>query len=70
MAQEETPELGEYARRGFRLEYLDDHIMALFHDDEELGAFSQMGATADSIQSGCARHLADKHGEERTQKIE
>jgi len=62
MAKEEIPELGEYASRSFRLEYLDDHMVALYHDDEELGAFSQMGATVESIQSECARHLADKHG--------
>lgn len=64
MAEEGMPELGEYARHGFRLEHLDDHMVALYHEDEELGAFSQMGATADSIHSECARHLAGKHGGE------
>ena len=39
----------------FRLEQLDDHMVALYHKDEELGVFSQMGATAESIQAECAK---------------
>ena len=62
MAEEGMPELGEYARHGFRLKHLDDLMVGLYHEDEELGVFSQLGATADSIQSECTKHLDAKHG--------
>ncbi|APV45069.1 hypothetical protein [Dehalogenimonas formicexedens] len=70
MKEQRIPELGEHADRGFRLENLDDHMVALYHEDEELGVFSQIGATAESIQKECARHLTARHGGEGIEKTE
>ena len=54
--------LGEFACRGFTLEH--DGAMAVFllHEGELVGRFSQTGATEDSLQEKCVRHLVMKHG--------
>ena len=54
--------LGEFARYGFTLEHPDDHVLYLMHQGERVAVFSQTGATEESLQVECARHLAMKHG--------
>lgn len=54
--------LGEFARRGFTLEHPDDHVVLLMHDGHRVATFSQIGATQESLQAECARHLVTKHG--------
>ncbi len=53
--------LGEFADRGFTLEHPDDHVLLLMHEGEQIAVFSQTGATQESLQRECARHLAEKH---------
>ncbi len=52
----------EFARWEFTLERLDDLIVELHHQDELVARFSQAGATEQSLQAECARHLVIKHG--------
>lgn len=54
--------LGEFGRRGFTLEH--DGAMAVFllHEGELVGRFYQTGATEESLQGECARHLVKCHG--------
>ena len=54
--------LGEFSRWGFTLEHPDDHILLLMHEGEQVAMFSQTGATEDSLQNECARHLVMEHG--------
>ena len=54
--------LGQFARWGFTLERLDDHILVLMHEGELVARFSQTGATKESLQEECAKHLVMKHG--------
>lgn len=54
--------LGEFARWGFTLEHPDDHVVFLMHEGERIAVFSQLGATEESLQAECARHLVAKHG--------
>lgn len=54
--------LGEFARFGFTLERPDNDTMELHHKGEFVARFSQLGATEESLQAECARHLAEKHG--------
>ena len=54
--------LGEFARRGFRLDHPDDHVLVLMHEEEMVARFSQTGATEESLQEECARHLVETHG--------
>jgi len=58
----QTQGLGEYARRGFTLEYLDDVVFELLHDGEQIGIFSAAGSSDRWLQEECARHLVFKHG--------
>ena len=60
--QAQVQGLGEFGRRGFTLEHLDDHVVLLLHQGELVGRFSQTGATQESLQEECGRHLAIKHG--------
>ena len=58
MEQGKTSEgLGEFSRWGFTLEYPDDHVVLLMHEGELVARFSQLGATEESLQEECARHL-------------
>jgi hypothetical protein len=57
----ETQPLGEFARRGFTLKHPDSHVVELYHEDELIARFSQLGATKESLQAECAKHLAEKH---------
>lgn len=54
--------LGIYAERGFDLSEPDDHFLVLSHQGAEVVRFLQSGATQESIQAECARHLALRHG--------
>jgi len=49
--------LGEFAQRGFTLEHPDDHIVELHHEGKFVARFSKLGATEESLQAECARHL-------------
>ncbi|GAJ11486.1 unnamed protein product [marine sediment metagenome] len=49
--------LGEFADWGFTLERPDHHIIELHHQGELVARFSQAGATPESLQRACARHL-------------
>ena len=62
LTEAQTWGLGRFAELGFTLEHLDDHILALLHDEERLSIFSHTGATEESLQAECARHLVIKHG--------
>ncbi len=54
--------LGEFVRWGFTLEHPDDHIVELRHQGEFVARFSQTGATEESLQAECSKHLVMKHG--------
>ena len=58
--QAQVQGLGEFARQGFTLEHPDDHVVLLMHEGELVSRFSQTGATEQSIQEECARHLEGK----------
>jgi hypothetical protein len=60
--QAQVQGLGDFAHRGFTLEYPDDHVLELLHEGELVATFSQLGVTEGSLQSECARHLVMKHG--------
>ncbi len=53
--------LGEFAQRGFTLEYPDDDRVILMHQGEQVAVFIQTGATEDSLQNECAKHLLMEH---------
>ena len=53
----------ELRKRGFSLSYPDDHIVLLMHDGEQVAAFSQTGATRESIEAECERHLLEEHNQ-------
>ena len=54
--------LGQFAPRGFTLEHLGCEVVLLLHDGELVGRFYQTGATEESLQSECSKHLVMKHG--------
>ncbi len=60
--QAQAQGLGQFARWGFTLEPPTDHVVELQHQGELVARFSQTGATKESIQAECARHLVMKHG--------
>lgn len=55
-------ELGVFAQRGFILEHPDDHVVVLIHHGKEVAWFSQTGATPESLQEECTKHLVIEHG--------
>lgn len=59
---DERPVLGLFATRGFALENDGDTVFFLLHEGERAAVFSQTGATEESLQVECARHLVSKHG--------
>jgi len=59
--QRQVQGLGTFADQGFTLEHPDDHIVELHHQGELVARFSQTGATRESLQAECARHLATRH---------
>jgi len=54
--------LGPLARWGFTLEHLGCEVVLLLHEGELVGRFCQTGATEESLQAECCKHLALKHG--------
>ncbi|MBA7658742.1 hypothetical protein ES703_66701 [subsurface metagenome] len=58
VTQAQIEGLGQFTHRGFTLEHPDDHVLFLMHEGERIGVFSQTGATPESLQAECARHLA------------
>ncbi len=54
--------LGEFARWGFTLQHPDDDVLLLMHEGEMVAGFSQLGATEESLQEECSKHLVMKHG--------
>lgn len=54
--------LGQFALRGFTLEHDGSTAVLLLHEGETVARFSQAGATEESIQAECAKHLVIKHG--------
>ena len=54
--------IGEFARWGFTLGHPDDHVVELYHEGELMARFSQTGATPESLQTECSRHLEENHG--------
>jgi len=54
--------LGEFGSLGFTLLEPDDHTVELNHDGDFVARFSQVGATGESMQAECARHMVLKHG--------
>jgi len=53
--------LGNFADLGFTVEHDGDETIRLIHDGVTVNHFSQLGATAESLQAECARHLVMKH---------
>ena len=53
--------LGEFSHWGLTLEHLDDRLLLLMHEGEQVAVFSQTGATQESLQEECARHLEERH---------
>ena len=60
--QTQVQGLGLFARWGFTLRHPDDHILQLLHEGELVARFSQTGATEESLQAECSKHLVMKHG--------
>ena len=53
--------LGIFSQRGFALYCPDDHVVALLHEGRSIALFSQTGATEESLQAECSKHLASLH---------
>lgn len=53
--------LGVFAQRGFTLEHDGDDELLLMHEGEQVASFFQTGATPESLQEECAKHLVMKH---------
>ena len=51
----------EFIKRGFSLSCPDDHVVLLLHNGEQVAVFSQTGATRESIEAECERHLSEEH---------
>ena len=60
--QSQAQGLGPFEQRGFTLEHHGDHVVVLQHQGELVARFSQTGATEQSLQAECARHLVTEHG--------
>ncbi len=54
--------VGMFADRGFALQHLGCEVVLLLHEGELVARFSQTGATEESLQAKCAKHLAMCHG--------
>ncbi len=65
--QAQVQGLGAFSQRGFTLEHLCDDQLDLMHQGELVASFIQTGATEESLQNECAKHLIMKHGWEGSQ---
>ncbi len=54
--------LGSFADFGFTLEHDGASAVFLLHEGELVARFSQTGATEESLQAECNKHLVMKHG--------
>ena len=54
----------ELIKRGFSLSHPDDDIVLLMHEDEQIAVFSQTGATRESIEVECKKHLLEEHNQQ------
>ena len=50
----------ELIRQGFSLCHPDDHVVLLTHEGEQVAVFSQTGATRESIEVECEKHLSEE----------
>ena len=53
--------LGDYLSKGFRLVEKGDHALLMFHEDEQVALFSQVGAMIPMLHEACREHLAKEH---------
>ena len=67
VTQAQIQGLGQFAHWEFTLELPDDHVLFLMHDGERIAIFSQTGATPESLQAECARHLAESHSKRKAE---
>ncbi len=54
--------LDQFTNFGFTLEHLGCEVVLLRHQGESIARFSQTGATEESLQAECSKHLVMKHG--------
>ena len=54
--------LGQFAQWSFSLEHDGAMSVSLLHEGNFVARFSQTGATEESLQAECAKHLVMKHG--------
>ena len=50
----------ELRKQGFSLSCPDDHVVLLIHEGEQVAVFSQTGATRESIETECEKHLSEE----------
>ena len=50
----------ELMKQGFSLCHTDDHVVLLMHEGEQVAVFSQTGATRESIEEECEKHLSEE----------
>ena len=51
-------------KQGFSLCHPDDHVVLLMHEGEQVAVFSQTGATRESIEAECKKHLIEEHNQQ------
>jgi hypothetical protein len=51
----------EFIKQGFSLCHPDDHVVLLMYEGEQVAVFSQTGATRESIEAECEKHLLEEH---------
>ena len=54
----------ELMKQGFSLCHPDDHVVLLMHEGEQVAVFSQTGATRESIEMECEKHLLEEHNQQ------
>jgi hypothetical protein len=54
--------LDKYSLQGFELKEDGDDFLVLYHQDEEVARFTQLGAIPAFIQTECEMHLSMQHG--------
>ena len=59
----ETLMSDELIKQGFSLCHPDDYVILLMHGGEQVAVFSQTGATKESIEAECEKHLSEEHGQ-------
>lgn len=59
MTQVLTASLGEYAKKGFTLEKLDDHVLVLRFWGNLVCFFISSGTTVEGIRQACLQYLRE-----------